>query len=596
MKKTLLIFIIFLPAYLFAQVSESFSDGNFTENPAWTGITTNFIVNSSLELQSSATSASVSYLFTPSEAIDNAVWQCRIRVTYTTSASNYAAVYIVSDKADVTSGCNGYYVQVGGTNDEVSLFQQKGTTKTKIIDGVDKRTDGNPVDIVIKVTRDVSGNFTLYSKLPAETEFVTEGSVQNNTFTQSGYFGLLYSNTSTTGSDFFFDDISVTGEKATDNTPPQITSFTLLPPNRIQLNFSEPIDFSDAIFTVNNGIGTASAVEIAADKTSTILTFGVEFERGIVYELTSEGIKDRSGNSLEDKVRTFGITEHPVIGDIVWNEIMPNASDDNEEYVEIANTSDKLIDLGGLIVTTRKTDGSLNSGFAIPQPAMILPHHYLALTLDAGKIIKHYHTPDTATVLSTSKWNSLNNDSASVILTNSTRDTIYDEIAYSEKWHFVLIKNDRNVSLEKINPELPAINPSSWHSAASEVYYGTPGYKNSQYRDVVNDNAVDKIFTIDPEAFSPDNDGYNDVCFIRYHTAESGWTVAKMIIFNGAGEKVSQIASNFLLGADGFFAWDGKTSKNNIADIGIYMVYIEILNINNGVHKELKIPIVVTAR
>src|SRR5665647_165333 len=207
MKKLGLFFIIILPFFCFGQVNESFSDGNFINNPFWSGTSSNFIVNSASQLQSAATATSVSWLFTPSEAFDDAVWECWVKINYTTSSSNYASVYIASDKNDLSAGCNGYYVQIGGTNDEVSLFLQEGTKKTKIIDGTDKRTDGNPVEVRIKVTRDAQGNFSLFSKLITETDFVQEGSTQNNIIKQSNYFGLLFSNTGTTGSAYFFDDI-----------------------------------------------------------------------------------------------------------------------------------------------------------------------------------------------------------------------------------------------------------------------------------------------------------------------------------------------------------------------------------------------------
>jgi len=123
--------LIFSPIFLIAQVNESFTDGDFTNNPEWSGLTSNFIVNGSMQLQSNAASASTSYLFTASEAFNKAVWECKVKITYTTSSSNYASIYIVSDNTDILNGCNAYYVQVGGTNDEVSLFVQQGTKKQK---------------------------------------------------------------------------------------------------------------------------------------------------------------------------------------------------------------------------------------------------------------------------------------------------------------------------------------------------------------------------------------------------------------------------------------------------------------------------------
>ena len=132
MKVRTLFFIIFVSILAKAQINENFSDGNFDINPEWRGNTENFRINEKLQLQSCALTTSVSSLITNSESIINAQWKAQFIIKYSTSSSNYAAMYIISDNENLTSGCNGYYVQVGGTNDEISLFLQQGTKKTKI--------------------------------------------------------------------------------------------------------------------------------------------------------------------------------------------------------------------------------------------------------------------------------------------------------------------------------------------------------------------------------------------------------------------------------------------------------------------------------
>jgi hypothetical protein len=151
------------------------------------------------------------------------------------------------------------------------------------------------------------------------------------------------------------------------------------------------------------------------------------------------------------------------------------------------------------------------------------------------------------------------------------------------------------VALERINPLLPTQNPESWHSAASEVNYGTPGYRNSQYREFSGNETTQKTVWTDPEAFSPDNDGVNDVCFIHYKTETAGY-VANAVILNQVGVKVFQLASNILLATEGFLSWDGRTDKGKSANVGIYILYFEMFNPQTGGRKKLKLPIVVSTR
>ena len=135
------------------------------------------------------------------------------------------------------------------------------------------------------MTRDAVGNFTLYSKLSTETDWVTEGTTLNSVVKKSSYFGLMYVNTSTTGSYYYFDDILVTGTKAPDHEAPLWTSFTLQPTNQLNLGFSEAMDFSKAAFSVNQGVGSPVSKLIFADSKSIALTFGSDFERAKLYYL-----------------------------------------------------------------------------------------------------------------------------------------------------------------------------------------------------------------------------------------------------------------------------------------------------------------------
>ena len=596
MKKTLLILIFLLPLFVFSQINESFSDGNFSQNPAWTGTDANFKVNSEFQLQSQASVTSKSYLSTPSEAFDDAVWEFWVKIAYTTSSSNYASVYLISDRADFSNECFGYYVQIGNTNDEISLYRQEGSKKTKIIDGTDKLIDVNPVELKIKVTRDKNGTFTLYRKLPADGGYVKEGEeTLDNNVLGSKYFGVLYANSSTTGNAYYFDDISVIGDKLLDLTTPVWTNLTIVEPNKLILTFSEAIDYKDAVFQVDNGIGSSSIKQISDDKTGVELTFSKDFEKGKIYTVDALNIKDMSGNVLENSQKQIGIIEKIDFGDLIINEILFEPADNIPEYFEIYNNSAKVLNLSRISFGTRKSDGSFTPSNFFPSKTLLLPHQYLALTTNADTIRTTYNVPDTANILNSGKWSTLNNTSASLLLTNASGDSIFDEVNYDVKWHHPLIKNTEGVSLERINPLLPSLNLESWHSASSETHYGTPGYRNSQFREMTAENKTDKWIWAEPESFTPDNDGIEDVCFIKYKTETNGFTM-NVGIFNAAGVKVKQLVSNQLLSSEGFIIWDGRNDKGQNVNPGIYLLYIESINTDSGVKKTEKIPVVVSAR
>lgn len=201
----------FLPT-AFAQLNENFSDGDFTGNPVWQGDASNFLVEAGMLRLQAPEQAGQSYLATPSRALQNAAWEFVVRLAFNPSGQNYARIYLAADKQDLTGPLEGYYVLVGGTPDEISLYRQDLSSSVKIIDGFDGTTDRPQVDLRVKVTRDQDGHWELYTAELSGEGFVIQGAATDLTYAASSYFGIFCRHTSTRADGFRFDDILVTGE------------------------------------------------------------------------------------------------------------------------------------------------------------------------------------------------------------------------------------------------------------------------------------------------------------------------------------------------------------------------------------------------
>jgi len=139
------------------QINVNFSDGNFTNSPAWTGETSNFIVSAENQLQLLAPAvADESYLTISSNIITNAQWSFYVKLEFNPSSSNYLDVYLVSDSENLKDPLNGYFVRIGNSQDEICLYKQSGekSGSTKIIDGLDGRVNASLVEINILATKD----------------------------------------------------------------------------------------------------------------------------------------------------------------------------------------------------------------------------------------------------------------------------------------------------------------------------------------------------------------------------------------------------------------------------------------------------------
>ena len=107
-----LLFLIITTAK--AQLAESFTDGNFTDNPAWTGGTADFTVNTSLQLQSNNTTASSTYyLSTANTLATSAEWDFYVKLAFATSSTNYTDIFLTASASDLTaSGTTGYAASI----------------------------------------------------------------------------------------------------------------------------------------------------------------------------------------------------------------------------------------------------------------------------------------------------------------------------------------------------------------------------------------------------------------------------------------------------------------------------------------------------
>ena len=126
------------------------------------------------------------------------------------------------------------------------------------------------------------------------------------------------------------------------------------------------------------------------DGKSVTLKFKNNFEKGILYTIESAGLKDVSGNPLLKTIQKTGIAENWAANDLIINEVMFENPANSVEYVEIYNKSNKIINLKGLTLTTRKTNGELNTGSKILNELLLPPMYYAALCVNPDSLKRYY--------------------------------------------------------------------------------------------------------------------------------------------------------------------------------------------------------------
>jgi hypothetical protein len=381
-----------------------------------------------------------------------------------------------------------------------------------------------------------------------------------------------------------------------DVSPPQLVRTYSLDSATVLALFDEPLDSASAAvlssYSLSNNISITSASPQTPLFNLVVLKLSTPLQKGMSYSLIVNNLTDCKGNKIGVYSKAkVGIAEEASANDIVINEVLFNPRPNAYDYVEVYNRSNKIIDASKLYIANRNTSGTLSSIKKLSEiPFYIFPDDYIVITEDASSLQHEYMVQNPQNVLVVSSLPSFPDDKGIVVITNS-QGSVVDEVSYSEKWHFGLIGDDEGVSLERIDPNDSSQKQSNWHSAASTAGYGTPTYKNSQYKLA---NSVNGTVDVSPKVFSPDNDGHDDIATISYQVTEPGY-VANISIFDANGRLVRYFVKNALLGLKGSWNWDGLNENGQKLPVGTYIIFTEIFNLQ-GKKQQFKNTIVLARR
>ncbi len=471
MRKTLLLFLI-LPIFSMAQVMDDFSDGDFSLNPTWVGTDTNFIVNTSLQLQSVATSAGEAWLSTPiGNASQEMEWRFWIRENFSPSGNNYAEVWLSADSADLNQVSHGYFLRFGaaGSQDAIEFYRKDPDGECLVFKGTDAAI-ASSFKMAVKVNRDRDGRWTLLTDKDGIGVYTIEAEGEDDVYPIEDNFGFYLKFTVSNAKKFYFDDVYV-GSKVIDHDPPELQTLDVLDDSHILLTFNESLDDSaldSQHYILEPGIGMPDTVRFDERPSKVLLAFASPLPGNCNLQLKVMNISDLSGNILAESTWDFSIYKANE-NDVVINEIMadptPVVGLPEWEYVELFNTTEYAIDLKDWtfhIGTTSKIFPSVR----------IDPLGFLILCKDdAMEEMEAYGKTCAFSSFSIA-------NAGAALRLFSPDETLVSEVSFNDNWYHDTEKKNGGWSLEQIDPFNPCAGTINW-SASVDASGGTPGRVNS---------------------------------------------------------------------------------------------------------------------
>jgi hypothetical protein len=300
-------------------------------------------------------------------------------------------------------------------------------------------------------------------------------------------------------------------------------------------------------------------------------------------------------NSSNDTLTTILSLPAPTHS-LVINEIMFDPATGQNEWVELFNRDTLNLNISQWRISDRPTaSGNVNS-FLISRSGMtVRPGAFVVIAADSNLFSQfpslrspspHQHI----VILNRSGGLSLGNEGDDIVLTDHTGKTI-DSVSYSPRWHHPDLDETKGRSLERINPNMPSNDARNWSSSVSRSG-GTPGETNSIFTRSLPAAAS---LSFHPNPFSPDRDGQDDFCIIRYNLPHTT-SLIRLSIFDVRGRLIRRLADHEIASSSGEVIWDGLDDERQRVLIGPYVVFIEALDAAHATIATAKGVVVVAAR
>jgi len=575
MKKYLQILCLccFLSPFIHGQFSDSFDDGDFTNNPTWQGDTENFIVNEVFQLALNAEEAGNSSLYTAYNLTKDFTWEIDLVLDFAPSANNNLRSYFLIDSSD-PSLANGYFLEIGEnlSEDNLKIF--------RVIDGIpdaDPLAEGQagelaikPAILNLKIDR-VEGLWSIYTSYEIDEIPTLEVSFFDDTFDSltEGFWILNPKYTSSNINRFTFDNI-VAKEFEPDTAAPTLTNAKVVSENQVELSFDEAIELSvltNTSFGLQPNISLVSFENVGSSMNKILLTYSDDFSSGVDYLLTVNDIEDSSGNKANELTYTFSVSVGVELGDVVINEILFDPLVGGSDFIEIINISEKLLNLKGLMIINSASGNSSE----VQSEVLLEAGGIIAFSEDVTSTIANYEPIDFNLI--TNDLPAFNKDMGNVSLMNEN-GVIVDSFDYREDMHVSFLDNTKGVSLERIFAESSS-EEDNFSSGVKSTNFATPGYKNANSRG--GSVTFDGVLNIENNVFSPNGDGNEDLLFMTLNFPDNSYA-ATIDIYNINGQRIKSLVNNQLSAAMDIVTWDGTLDDGGKAYVGHYIVVMKAFN------------------
>ncbi len=254
---------------------------------------------------------------------------------------------------------------------------------------------------------------------------------------------------------------------------------------------------------------------------------------------------------------------------VVLNEVMVRPESGGSEWVELWNVSGKAVQLCGWTLSdSRRTPSLITS-----DSDLLEPDGYRVLVANEETFLRQFPRVELHRVREIEgSWPVLNNSQsddgcyADMVILADAGGCVVDSLAYGEDWGLP------GFSLERLSPDVGPLAANWCASLAPEG--ATPGARNSVHLE----RAPDASLVAAPDPFQPE---LHRVTFVSFRISLPLPSI-RLQVFDVTGRLVRTLLDDREAGRSGRMAWDGLDERGEPAPTGIYILYLQAVDVAAG--------------
>lgn len=355
--------------------------------------------------------------------------------------------------------------------------------------------------------------------------------------------------------------------------------------NSVRLHFSEKTDSSsvihpDSYFMTGGMMYPERVISEGPAFRTVVLQFSESFRAGVYYKIIlNSHVSDCAGNlSGKNETIDFALPENADSADIVFSEVLFNASEKRPEFIELFNRSEKVIDISSLTIRSLDPENlTPKKTLSLKEyPYLLFPGKYAVITKNAALLLNSEKSPALKNIIEVPSMFSLSDNKG--ILELSSITDIVDKITYTTYMFDYLMTDEDGVSLERTDPDSGSNDPQNWYPASGVTGYASPGMENSQR---ASEDGLSGMEVIN-EVFSPDGITCDSNAEIIITCKRPGSKVS-LYVFDSDGRTIQIIAENLSAGTKNSFYWNGEDFSGSVCPPGLYIILAVIYDISGRV-------------